>query len=1095
MENTPSHLVVYKASAGSGKTFTLAKEYIKLLILNPDDYKHILAVTFTNKATAEMKERILSQLYGIARGLRESDSYLKLICDELHVHPEHVRVQADIALRKLTHDYSNLWVVTIDSFFQSVMRNMAKELDLGARMNISLDTDNALNEAVDTLINNLTPTSPEMLWMLEYMEEKIEADGKWNVMNEIKNFGRKLFEEPYMLRGASTQKKIRENPECVTAYKKEMKALEQDALEQIQKCCDTFFSTLEQYGISPCDLKGGGKEGKEGYAANFFRKLQRGELTDKSKTATIWGKNVAAAAENSEEWTTKTLKKSNPQLFNAIVQAADAPNGLRQQLNEANELRRKVSILINSCQLSAKYLNRMRLLDSIDTSLTRLNKAHNTFLLAATNRLLQSIISDDDSSFIFERIGANIHYLMIDEFQDTSGMQFSNFKILLREGLSNGYDSLIVGDVKQSIYRWRNGDWSLLASLTPQNDTFGEGRILTREMKTNWRSTENIIGFNNLFFDRLITAIEEQQSDTLDDEYIQKIKSAYSDVAQQWSGRESGGYVEATVLLHGDEEKDERMLQALRDRILWLVEEQHIPQNDIAILFRSNKDIALTADTLREEMKVHGISLVSDEAFLLKSSQTVQLLISALHVLCERSDEALSLYRVELTLLYYTLNRLPLHGIPDIIEHPERYPLPNHYDKEHEALRRMPLYDLIEHLYVTLVHCDTHEDEYLFAFLDGVTEYLNEAPSDIELFLRYWDDRMSTQAIPAGQLNGVKLLSIHKSKGLEFPTVIVPFCDWMISLREDIWCTPVQEPWNQFELLSISSGRKMKESIYTHDYQKVYMEQIVDSLNMLYVAFTRAKNHLFILGEKKASKKPGDDKSFTTATDMLLSALDFGEPDADTGDRTCTYGTFTTFPKAEKTEKETNPLSFPGDMLRVPMSSHPANYEFRQSNQSREFVKTDEENADREAYIQQGNLLHHIFSKIEKIDDIPGVLRDLEINGFFSTTVQLQDIRRKLEHILQDPTARRWFDGSWRVYNERSILVKGEAEKHLRMDRVMINDREVIVVDYKFGQRKNKKHAEQVKRYMEKLAALEGLPVSGYLWYLNDNINEIVPVS
>jgi ATP-dependent exoDNAse (exonuclease V) beta subunit len=287
----------------------------------------------------------------------------------------------------------------------------------------------------------------------------------------------------------------------------------------------------------------------------------------------------------------------------------------------------------------------------------------------------------------------------------------------------------------------------------------------------------------------------------------------------------------------------------------------------------------------------------------------------------------------------------------------------------------------------------------------------------------------------------------------------------------------------------------MKESIYTHDYQKVYMEQIVDSLNMLYVAFTRAKNHLFILGEKKASKKPGDDKSFTTATDMLLSALDFGEPFADTGDRTCTYGTFTTFPKAEKTEQETNPLSFPGDMLRVPMSSHPANYEFRQSNQSREFVKTDEGNADREAYIQQGNLLHHIFSKIEKIDDIPGVLRDLEINGFFSTTVQLQDIRRKLEHILQDPTARRWFDGSWQVYNERSILVKGEAEKHLRMDRVMINDREVIVVDYKFGQRKNKKHAEQVKRYMEKLASLEGLPVSGYLWYLNDNINEIVPVS
>jgi ATP-dependent exoDNAse (exonuclease V) beta subunit len=1093
MENAPSHLIVYKASAGSGKTFTLAKEYIKLLILNPDDYKHILAVTFTNKATAEMKERILSQLYGIAKGLKESDSYLKIICNELHISPEHVRTQADIALRKLTHDYSNLWVVTIDSFFQSVMRNMAKELDLGTRMNISLDTESALNEAVDTLINNLTPTSPEMLWMLEYMEEKIEADGKWNVMGEIKNFGRKLFEEPYMLRGAATQKKIRENPECVTSYKKEMKQLEQDAMEQIQKCCDTFFETLEQNGISPTDLKGNGE--KEGYTAGFFRKLQRGELTDRSKANPIWGKSVAAAAEKSEEWTTKSLKKSNPQLFNTILQVAEAPHGLRQQLCEANELRQKVSILINSCQLSAKYLNRMRLLDSIDTSLTQLNKAHNTFLLAATNRLLQSIISDDDSSFIFERIGANIHYLMIDEFQDTSGMQFSNFKILLREGLSNGYNSLIVGDVKQSIYRWRNGDWSLLASLTPKNDAFGEGRILTREMKTNWRSTKDIIGFNNLFFERLIHAIEERQVDTLEPEYIEKIKSAYSDVAQEWSGHESGGYVDATVLRRGDEEKDERMLETLRNRILWLVEEQHIPQNDIAVLFRTNKDIALTADSLREEMKAHGISLVSDEAFLLKSSQTIQLIISALHVLCERSNETLSLYRVELTLLYYTLNEIPLQGVPDIIEHPDRYPLPPQYNDAREALRRMPLYDLIEHLYVTLVHRDTHEDEYIFAFLDGVTEYLNESPSDIEQFLKYWDDRMSTQAIPAGRLNGIKLLSIHKSKGLEFPTVIVPFCDWVISQREDIWCTPQQAPWNQFELLSISSGRKMKESIYTHDYQKVYMEQLVDSLNMLYVAFTRAKNHLFIIGEKKPSKQSGAEESFTTATDMLLAALDFGEPDAETGDRTCTYGTFSTFPSNEETRHEINPLSYKGDMLRVPMSSSLTGYEFRQSNQSKEFVQLNEESDDREAYIQQGNLLHHIFSLIEKIDDIPGVLQDLKINGFFSTTVNLQDIQHKLEHILQDPTARSWFDGSWRVYNECSILVKGEAEKHLRMDRVMMNNNEIIVVDYKFGQRKDKKHIAQVKRYMEKIAAIEHLPVSGYLWYLNDRINEIVPVS
>ena len=329
-----SELLVYKASAGSGKTFTLAVEYIKLLILNPRAYRQIFAVTFTNKATAEMKERILSQLYGIQTSDKDSEAYLNRIKEETGKTEQEIREAAGVALSYMLHDYSRFRVETIDSFFQSVMRNLARELELSPNLNIELNNTEVLSDAVDSMIEKLGPTSPVLAWLLDYINERIADDKRWNVSDEVKSFGRNIFDEGYIEKGEKLRERLR-NPDTIKEYRKHLKALETEVLEQMKGFYDQFEGELDGHALTADDLKGGSRG-----VGSYFRKLNNGVLGNDIRNAT-----VEKCLEDAKNWAAKTSLR-----YADIINLANS--SLMQVLEDAEKLRPRNNMLLNSCRLS-----------------------------------------------------------------------------------------------------------------------------------------------------------------------------------------------------------------------------------------------------------------------------------------------------------------------------------------------------------------------------------------------------------------------------------------------------------------------------------------------------------------------------------------------------------------------------------------------------------------------------------------------------------------------------------------------------------------------------------------------------------------------
>ena len=358
------------------------------------------------------------------------------------------------------------------------MRNLARELELSPNLNIELNNSEVLSDAVDSLIEKLTPTSPVLAWLLDYIDERIRDDKRWNVSNEVKSFGRNIFDESYIERGEKLRQCLR-TPNTLKLYRDVLRDMETEALEQMKSFYDQFEGELEGHALTPEDLKGGARG-----IGSYFRKLRDGRLSDKDVlNATL--QNSLADAKN---WATKTSSRKDD-----II--CLAKTSLIPLLQEAERMRPQRNRTLNSCRLSLQHLNKLQLLNHIDEEVRTLNREHNRFLLSDTNALLHKLVREGDSSFVFEKIGANIRNVMIDEFQDTSRMQWDNFRLLLLEGLSQGADSLIVGDVKQSIYRWRNGDWGILNSLGNKELNLNSFPVRVETLKTNRRSETNIIRF------------------------------------------------------------------------------------------------------------------------------------------------------------------------------------------------------------------------------------------------------------------------------------------------------------------------------------------------------------------------------------------------------------------------------------------------------------------------------------------------------------------------------------------------------------------------------------------------------------------------
>lgn len=1049
-----SELLVYKASAGSGKTFTLAVEYIKLLILNPYAYRQILAVTFTNKATAEMKERILSQLYGIHTGDRDSAAYLNRIKEETGKTAEEVREAAGTALSYMLHDYSRFRVETIDSFFQSVMRNLARELELSPNLNIELDSGEVLSNAVDSMIEKLGPTSPVLAWLLDYINERIADDKRWNVSDEIKSFGKNIFDEVYIEKGGPLREKLRQ-PQTVQLYRRELQTLAAVILEQMQGFHDQFVGVLEANGLMPDELKGGAKG-----IGSYFRKLYRGVLSDEVRNTT-----VENCLESEENWAAKTSQKRT-----TIVDLAK--DNLMDLLETAEEHRTKNNRLYNTCQLSLQYLNNVQLLAHIDEEVRLLNQESNRFLLSDTNALLHQLVKDGDSSFVFEKIGANIRNVMIDEFQDTSRMQWDNFKLLLLEGLSQGADSLIVGDVKQSIYRWRNGDWGILNGL---NKSIGHFPVTVKTLTTNRRSEANIIHFNNLFFTAATKYLNGKHKDEIGTDCV-ALEKAYADVAQESPREEERGYVKVDFL-DSDKEQDyeQETLVSMGQEVERLLA-SGVRLNDIAILVRKNKRIPAIADYFD---KVLHYKIVSDEAFQLSASKAICMLMDALRYL---SDENNLIARTQLAIAYQNDILQQSEDWNTLMLRPAETYLPAELLERKDELKLMPLYELLEELFsIFQLKRITDQDAYLFAFFDAVTDYLQNNSSELDAFIRYWEEKLNSKTIPSGEVEGIRIFSIHKSKGLEFHTVLLPFCDWKLeSERNDhrVWCEPTESPFNTLDLLPISYNKLMKESLYKNDYLQERLQLWVDNLNILYVALTRAGKNLLIWSKREQTG---------TISELLANVLPIValRQKVEMTENTYEYGAVCASVE-ERTKQSTNKLVQKPQKLPVQMESMRHDIEFRQSNRSADFIQgIDEEESD-SRFINRGRMLHTLFSAIETQDDIDSAIDRLVFEGVIREEEKEEIIHEVVEKAFSMPEVQTWYSGDWTLFNECAIIYKENGKLQTRRpDRVMMKNGEVVVVDFKFG-KENRKYNKQVKEYMKLLSDMGYTSITGYLWYVDE---------
>lgn len=1079
-------LLVYKASAGSGKTFTLAVEYIKLLIINPRAYRQILAVTFTNKATAEMKERILTQLYGIWKEDPASDAYLKRIKEDLNPSPppdKELRQRAGMALQYMLHDYSRFRVETIDSFFQSVMRNLARELELSPNLNIELNNADVLSDAVDSMIEKLTPSSPVLAWLLDYINERIADDKRWNVSSEVKSFGRNIFDESYIERGEGLRLKLR-SPETIKLYRDVLREMETDALEQMKGFYDQFEGELDGHALVPEDLKGGARS-----IGSYFRKLRDGRLTDKDVlNATL--QNSLADAKN---WATKTSSRKDE-----IIRLAET--SLIPLLQDAERLRPQKSRTINSCRLSLQHLNKLQLLNHIDEEVRTLNREHNRFLLSDTNALLHKLVHEGDSSFVFEKIGANIRNVMIDEFQDTSRMQWDNFRLLLLEGLSQGADSLIVGDVKQSIYRWRNGDWGILNSLgsnqsksqfcdtSPQLSFPFPVRVET--LKVNRRSETNVINFNNCLFTAAVDYLNSLHLEELKEECF-PLKRAYADVVQESPKTDSKGYVKVSFI-EPDKEQNytQKTLSALGEEVQRLLSEG-VKLNDITILVRKNKNIPPIADYFNKELH---LPVVSDEAFRLDASLAICMLIDALRYLSNPEEKIakaslITNYKLQIT----GGDKAEPADWHDILTADARTALPAEFVSRMDELRLMPLYELLEELF-TLFNMGSIEkqDAYLFSFFDAVTEYLQNNSSDLDGFIRYWDETLCAKTIPSGEMDGIRIFSIHKSKGLEFHTALIPFCDWKLeneTYNQLVWCTAPEPPYNAIDLVPVNYSSTMAESVYRQDYLNERLQLWVDNLNLLYVAFTRAGKNL-ILWSKKDQKG--------TMAELLSAALpqvaQAGEGSWD--EEESIYESGEIYPSEEENDNSQalNKLAQKPVKLPVHMESMRHDIEFRQSNRSADFIAGVDEAKSSRRFINRGRLLHTLFSAIETEEDIDDAISRLVFEGIIGRTETEEEIRELTLRAFSQPQIKDWYSGSWQLFNECDIIWQENGElRNRRPDRVMMRSGTIVVVDFKFG-KPNKKYNKQVQGYIDLLIRMgyDANTISGYLWYVEEEIIEKV---
>ena len=1110
---------ICKASAGSGKTFKLVGEYLRLALKG--DYRKIQAVTFTNKATLEMKERIIAQLYILCTETEKSPYCRLLLGIEDEDEPIQseacikLRQRAQEVLRRILIEYKNFRVSTIDSFFQEVVRNFTRELNIKNNFQVELDNERILDQAAKAILINAQRSgealsqeehsSSPMSWLLKSTKRRMADGYGHNPLRIIGRLANELTKEGF-------QEKFIKGTGGVIHKFPELKDIEE--LERnITNHLNNIKSGLSSYSTRVLgELKSIGLNEnmlaykKSGGLAPFF-KISNGNYSE------LTSKRFEKASED-----IKSLVANKEQAkWGAILEASQLPH----LLNEYQDYTNRIGLEQTSLQAIYDLLPSFGLIKSIQDEVNKITQEEHSLLISSTAQLISQVLDDSDGpSFIYEKLGTEINSYMIDEFQDTSRLQYNNFRPLLEESLSNGHDNLIVGDVKQSIYRWRGGDSSLLGE---QVNAYFREMVHLEPLNKNFRSAPQIIKFNNLLYHTLIDKAQHLYKSSFtelfngDEEAAETLLAPLSSFFQDYQtpqeipdSKEKAKQAEGAVVIHEYTrtptlEEPYEPLAILQERIPNLVidlQQRGLKANEIAILVRTREQAKAIAEILTKakeealkcetiDLNKYSLDFVSDEALAPLNILTIDFILAILKLMINDSDDTA---RKEVETMYFKIAQqaIDMESVDKL--------LAKGYRSLYETIELV-----IEHF--SELFYDTQEGEraeeaeeksktsetaYLIKFLDTALSYQQDRSKSMADFISMWQDTAHKMRLnmPEDERK-IQIQTIHKSKGLEYRAVLIPFLNWEMkpkSRNDNYQWVDMPEALKSIcgeavSCVPIRVSKDLLNSFFAASYIHEVLETAQDSINILYVASTRAVQelHIWLLPDKLPSDKKKEDIPseminlvMDTMPNLALEQEQAGETLYQTLGHLEPLSTLN-LPQYKEEKSKGNKTS---DEQNITISNI-------QSFEAQDRIAELREGLahfDKRTKRDEGIIMHEILSQITTAQDLDKAIQVATLKGYLAPerSDALQTFLSKL--ITQEHT-RAWFDGSGRVLNENPIL--GDNLSY-RPDRIIIYSDRADIIDYKFGVAKSQ-HREQVLNYGYLLRKIlgEGFQVRTYLWYID----------
>ncbi|MCS7018207.1 MAG: UvrD-helicase domain-containing protein [Cytophagales bacterium] len=1108
-----SQFKVYRSSAGSGKTYTLTKQFIKLALVGTgggdffkgDYYRHILAITFTKDAAKEMKERIIAALRQISE-LKEGETtpLLNEITDEItREYPhytwttEKLRNRAATTFTHLLHHYSDLSISTIDSFNNRVVQSFTKDLDLPYHYEIALESDELLETAVGRLMERVGKSGNSELTRLlqDFARQEAEEGRRWRIDSALMDFGEHLFKEES--RGIVAL--LAQIPlEQFADMRRELQHFRAVFENRVVAIAQSFLSLLQQNGLAPNMLAGGSRG-----IGLYFSKLAAGDfapLTEGPSNTII--NNVREGT-----WTAGKLKESEQRAIQNIAhQLADIFYQLEdwrvQHIGTYIETKLALRCI---CQLAA--LGELR--REVDQLMIERNQVH----ISEFNYRINRIIESEPVPYLYERIGERYHHLLIDEFQDTSQMQWHNLIPLIANALGKQYTNMLVGDAKQAIYRWRGGNAELMVQLpavpTAQPDSPIANEIgifrqyyQLQTLQYNFRSVASIVAFNNELFQWIVTYFGETYPELLR-YYAQSAQTAH---------KQGAGQVELQLIgkqnAISDTNYAENTFQACRE-IIDRAQADGFRLGEIAIICRTNQAAIGLASRLVEA----GYRVVSPESLLLTNSARVRFIIGFMQIMVQPLNPI-----VKSEVLYFLYKHLKIDGLNgeyasqthrEIAEQAKKPRISEFlqfirekFDKKlvFRALQYLSLYEIGEEL-IRIFHLndDVYEQIFLQRLLDELLAFGQNKSNNLADFIDHWHkkaNKISVSMPPSGD-DAIRLMTIHSAKGLQFPVVIVPYTDWKLTpdTKTHIWV-----PWahptlaSQLPALWVHAGKQLLHTSFADAYRREEQAIWIDALNILYVALTRAENRLYIIG-KLPNKK---DTSNINSVNLLLAAFAWHKQ----------------IPAHSSTDKERYVFAFeetpPMRKIADPQVKPYAMSTFL-STESRDKLRmrrNDKGQAENRIDIQalydarkQGLLLHYAFEKVRYASDVPTAVAALLHEGLIDQQ-EKDALQAKMTALLALPEIAPLFEPlpGRIIFNEKELIAKRQGEKDsktLRPDRLVIDPHQITILDYKTGMESQQQHAEQVRSYARLIAQMPmyaNRPVRALLLYtLENKVVEALP--